>query len=196
MTAAALLLPPFNDFFKVGVSSAGNHDNNIYNQNWSEQHHGLREVPNTPPPAAGAAGAGSGTGEGRRGGGGGPDEDFFYWGEGPQFITGAQGTGQGTSTGTRFDIKVPTNAELAANLKGHLFLVHGDMDNNVHHAGTMRLVQALVKANKRFDLLLLPGQAHGFGDMTAYFNQRTYEYFVQHLMGAPVPTGADMTLAP
>lgn len=195
MTAAALLLPPFNDFFKVGVSSAGNHDNNIYNQNWSEQHHGLREVPNTPPPATGAAGSGAGTGGGRRGGGG-PDEDFFYWGEDPQFVTGAQGTGQGTSTGTRFDIKVPTNAELAANLKGHLFLVHGDMDNNVHHAGTMRLVQALVKANKRFDLLLLPGQAHGFGDMTAYFNQRTYEYFVQHLMGAPVPTGADMTLAP
>lgn len=197
MTAAALLLPPFNDFFKVGVSSAGNHDNNIYNQNWSEQHHGLREVPNTPPPATGAAGSGggSGTGGGRRGGGG-PDEDFFYWGDDPQFVTGAQGTGQGTSAGTRFDIKVPTNAELAANLKGHLFLVHGDMDNNVHHAGTMRLVQALVKANKRFDLLLLPGQAHGFGDMTAYFNQRTYEYFVQHLMGAPVPTGADMTLAP
>jgi dipeptidyl-peptidase 4 len=44
MTAAALLLPPYNDFFKVGVSSAGNHDNNVYNQNWSEQHHGLREV--------------------------------------------------------------------------------------------------------------------------------------------------------
>ena len=42
MTAAALLVPPYNDFFKVGVSSAGNHDNNIYNANWSEQHHGLR----------------------------------------------------------------------------------------------------------------------------------------------------------
>ena len=42
LTGAALMLPPYNDFFKVGVSSAGNHDNNIYNQNWSEQYHGLR----------------------------------------------------------------------------------------------------------------------------------------------------------
>ena len=45
LTAAAMLLPPYNDFFKVGVSASGNHDNNIYNQNWSEQNHGLREVP-------------------------------------------------------------------------------------------------------------------------------------------------------
>ncbi len=193
MTAAALLLPPFNDFFKVGVSSAGNHDNNIYNQNWSEQHHGLKEVPNTPPPATGGAAAGGGR---RGGGGGGPEDDFFYLGDDPQFVTGAQGSAQTTSTGTRFDIKVPTNAELAANLKGHLFLVHGDMDNNVHHAGTIRLTQALIKANKRFDMLMLPGQAHGFGDMTPYFTQRMYEYFVQHLMGAPVPTNADITLAP
>src|ERR1051325_207933 len=44
MTAAAMMLPPYNEFFKVGVSSSGNHDNNIYNQNWSEQYHGLAEV--------------------------------------------------------------------------------------------------------------------------------------------------------
>src|SRR6185369_9177616 len=44
LTAAALMLPPYNDFFKVGVSSSGNHDNNIYNQNWSEQYHGLRTI--------------------------------------------------------------------------------------------------------------------------------------------------------
>ena len=44
LTAAALMLPPYNDFFKVGVSSSGNHDNNIYNQNWSEQYHGLKAV--------------------------------------------------------------------------------------------------------------------------------------------------------
>ena len=54
---------------------------------------------------------------------------------------------------------MPTNAELAANLKGHLLLVHGDMDNNVHPANTMRLVNALIKANKRFDMLILPGKA-------------------------------------
>lgn len=182
MTAAALLLPPFNDFFKVGVSSAGNHDNNVYNQNWSEQHHGLREVPNTPPPTT--------TGGTRGGGAGRPDADDAigdnFFGDEPQ----------GTSTGTRFDIKVPTNAELAANLKGHLFLVHGDMDNNVHHAGTMRLVQALIRSNKRFELLMLPGKAHGFADMQPYFTQRMYEYFVQHLMGAPIPDGVDMVIAP
>jgi dipeptidyl aminopeptidase/acylaminoacyl peptidase len=195
MTAAALLLPPFNDFFKVGVSSAGNHDNNIYNQNWSEQHHGLREVPVTPPtPPTGGGGAGQGGGRrGGGGGGGGPEDEFFFM-DMPQAAQAGQGGT--TSTGTKFDIKVPTNAELAANLKGHLFLVHGDMDNNVHHAGTIRLTQALIRANKRFDMLMLPGQAHGFGDMTPYFTQRMYEYFVQHLMGAPVPTNADIVLAP
>lgn len=176
MTAAALLLPPFNDFFKVGVSSAGNHDNNIYNQNWSEQHHGLREVnvgtakAATPPPAKT------------------PDEELL--GYDPQFDSG-----YGT-TGTRFDIKVPTNAELAANLKGKLLLVHGDMDNNVHPGGTIRLVDALIKANKRFDMLILPGKAHGFADMQPYFTQVMYEYFVKNLMGAPTPGGADMIIAP
>lgn len=138
MTAAALLMPPFNEFFKVGVSSAGNHDNNVYNANWSEQHHGLKEV------------------------------EFFD----------KDGNKQ-----TRFEIKVPTNAEIAANLKGHLLLVHGDMDNNVHPAGTIRLVNALIRANKRFDFMLFPGQAHGFGDMTRYFNQLMYEYFAEHLLG-------------
>ena len=54
---------------------------------------------------------------------------------------------------------MPTNAELAANLKGHLLLVHGEMDNNVHPANTMRLVDALIKANKRFDMLIMPGHA-------------------------------------
>ncbi|MEI7577923.1 MAG: DPP IV N-terminal domain-containing protein [Armatimonadota bacterium] len=174
MTAAALMLPPYNDFFKVGVSSAGNHDNNVYNQNWSEQHHGLKEVPVTTTAKATEAK---------------PYDDYLGWDD-PQFDSG-----YGT-TGTRFDIKVPTNAELAANLKGHLFLVHGDMDNNVHYAGTVRLMDALIKANKRFDFMSMPGQAHGFGPMQNYFTQRMYEYFVQHLMGAPLPSGVDMVIAP
>jgi dipeptidyl aminopeptidase/acylaminoacyl peptidase len=174
MTAAALMLPPYNEFFKVGVSSAGNHDNNVYNQNWSEQHHGLREVP--------VSGT-TKTTEAK------PEDSFLGWDD-PQFDSG-----YGT-TGTRFDIKVPTNAELATNLKGHLFLVHGDMDNNVHYAGTVRLMDALIKANKRFDFMSMPGQAHGFGPMQNYFMQRLYEYFVQHLMGAPLPAGSDMVIAP
>lgn len=173
MTAAALMLPPFNDFFKVGVSSSGNHDNNVYNQNWSEQHHGLKEVPVTPPPAT----TGRSTPEEEELGF--PDEEMD-----PQ--------GQTTTTGTKFDIKVPTNAELAPNLKGHLFLVHGDMDNNVHYAGTVRLMNALIKANKRFDFLLMPGKPHGYGDMQPYFNQRLMEYFVQYLLGEAPPDSADM----
>src|SRR5204863_4289833 len=45
LSAAALLQKPYNDFFKAAVASAGNHDNNIYNDNWSERYHGLKEVP-------------------------------------------------------------------------------------------------------------------------------------------------------
>ena len=83
----------------------------------------------------------------------------------------------------RFEIKVPTNTELAANLKGRLLLVHGDMDNNVHPGNTIRLVDALIKANKRFDMMMLPGKAHGFADMQPYFNRMLMEYFTEHLMG-------------
>ncbi len=91
----------------------------------------------------------------------------------------------------RFDIKVPTNAELAGNLKGRLLLVHGDMDNNVHPAGTIRLVDALIKANKRFDMLILPGKAHGFANYQPYFNQRMWEYFAEYLLDDR-PAGVDL----
>ena len=82
-----------------------------------------------------------------------------------------------------FEIKVPTNPELAANLKGKLLLVHGDMDNNVHPANTIRLADALIKANKRFDMLILPGKRHGFGDYQPYFTRRMWEFFAEHLLG-------------
>src|SRR4029077_5061057 len=42
---AAMLVKPYNEFFKVAVSSAGNHDNNVYNNSWAERYHGLKEVP-------------------------------------------------------------------------------------------------------------------------------------------------------
>jgi dipeptidyl aminopeptidase/acylaminoacyl peptidase len=92
---------------------------------------------------------------------------------------------------TKFEIKVPTNAELAANLKGHLLLVHGEMDNNVHPANTMRLADALIKANKRFDMLILPGKRHGFADYQPYFTQRMWDFFAQHLLDER-PTSADI----
>ena len=69
-----------------------------------------------------------------------------------------------------------------ANLKGHLLLVHGDMDNNVHPANTMRLVDALIKANKRFDMLILPGKRHGYADYQPYFTQRMWDFFAEHLL--------------
>ncbi len=92
---------------------------------------------------------------------------------------------------TRFEIKVPTNPELAANLKGKLLLVHGDMDNNVHPANTIRLADALIKANKRFDLLILPGKAHAFQEYQPYFTERMWEYFAEHLLDDR-PRGADL----
>ncbi len=138
MTAAALLLPPYNQFFKAGASSAGNHDNNVYNQNWSEQHHGLT-----------VESCENDEGE---------EEDCFT-------------------------IEVPTNHELAENLEGRLLLVHGDMDNNVHHAGTMRLAKALIDANKRFDFMMFPGMAHGFGGYSSYWQRMMFEFFAESLMG-------------
>jgi dipeptidyl aminopeptidase/acylaminoacyl peptidase len=92
---------------------------------------------------------------------------------------------------TKFEIEVPTNAELAENLKGRILLVHGDMDNNVHPANTMRLIDALIKANKRFDMLILPGKRHAYGDYQAYFNRRMYDFFAESLLGEH-PTNADL----
>jgi len=132
MSTAAMLVYP--DFFKVAVSSAGNHENNVYNSYWSEKHHGIKEV---------------------------IDED----GE----IT--------------FEYDIAKNSELANNLKGHLMLTTGDVDNNVHMAGTLRMTEALIKANKRFDFFIFPGQRHGFGDMNDYWAWLRAEYFVKHLIG-------------
>jgi dipeptidyl aminopeptidase/acylaminoacyl peptidase len=166
LTAAALMLPPYNDFFKVGVSSAGNHDNNIYNQNWSEQHHGLRVITERRDT----------TQRGRAGANGGAAARTQTAARNGTRVVQVDDT-------TRYEIRVPTNAELAANLKGRLLLAHGDMDNNVHPGNTTRLVDALIKANKRFDFMVLPGQAHGFGPMQNYFNRALMEYFAEHLLG-------------
>ncbi|MFO8236603.1 MAG: DPP IV N-terminal domain-containing protein [Bacteroidales bacterium] len=132
MSTAALCQYP--DFYKVAVSSAGNHDNNIYNRWWSETHHGVREK---------------------------LDED-------------------GNS---EFLYEIETNPELASNLKGKLLLVHGDIDNNVHPGNTVRMANALIKANKRFDMFLMPGQRHGFGNYSEYFFWLKADYFCKHLIG-------------
>jgi dipeptidyl-peptidase-4 len=132
MSTAAMLVYP--DFFKVAVSSSGNHNNDVYNRNWSETHHGVKEVIDD----------------------------------------------EGEVT---FEFDIEKNSDLAANLKGHLLLTTGDVDNNVHHAGTFRMAEALIKANKRFDFFVFPGQRHGYGDMGDYWFWLRAEYFVKHLLG-------------
>jgi len=79
------------------------------------------------------------------------------------------------------------NQPLAKNLKGKLLLAHGTMDDNVPPDNTMLVVDALIKANKDFDLLLLPNQAHGYGPMTNYMTRRRWDYFVKNLLGAEPP---------
>ena len=141
MSTAAILKYP--DFFTAAVSCAGNHDNNIYNRWWSEQHHGILE----------------------------------------------EITAKGDTT---FRYSINTNQQIAPNLKGHLLLVTGDVDNNVHPGGTIRVVNALIKANKRFDLLVLPGQRHSFGPMTEYFFWRMADHFSKYLLDDNTPRPVDI----
>jgi dipeptidyl aminopeptidase/acylaminoacyl peptidase len=131
MSTAAMLVYP--DFFKVAVSSSGNHENNIYNRWWSEKHHGVREV------------------------------------------TDDKGK-------ISFKYHIDKNSEIAKNLKGHLLICTGDIDNNVHPGNTIRLANALIKANKRFDFFIFPGQKHGYGSMNKYFFWLRADYFCKHLI--------------
>jgi dipeptidyl aminopeptidase/acylaminoacyl peptidase len=131
MSTAAMLVYP--DFFKVAVSSSGNHTNDVYNRWWSETHHGVEEV-----------------------------------------VKGDT---------VSFEYEIATNPQIAKNLKGHLLLTTGDVDNNVHPANTIRTAEALIRANKRFDFFLFPGQRHGYGNMSDYWFWLRAEYFVKHLLG-------------
>ena len=71
-------------------------------------------------------------------------------------------------------------------------LFHGEIDNNVHPANTMRVANALIKANKRFDMKLLPTQRHGFGDMTEYFFWGMSDYFAKYLIGDQTERPVDL----
>ncbi|CAN5834603.1 S9 family peptidase [soil metagenome] len=79
------------------------------------------------------------------------------------------------------------NQGLAKNLKGKLLLAHGTLDDNVPPDNTTLVVDALIKANKDFDLLMLPNQAHGYGSMSSYMMRKRWDYFVKNLMGAEPP---------
>jgi dipeptidyl-peptidase-4 len=132
-TADAMFRYP--DFFKVGISESGNHDNRLYEDDWGERYQGLE----------------------RR-------------------------TADGKSN---YDDQA--NQNLAKNLKGKLLLAHGPMDHNVPPDNTLLVVDALIKANKDFDLLMLPNQAHGYGDESNYMTRRRWDYFVKNLLGVEPP---------
>ena len=131
-TADAMFRYP--DFFKVGISEAGNHDQREYEDDWGERYQGL--LART------------------------PDGSDSYAPE--------------------------ANQLLAKNLKGKLLLAHGTMDDNVPPYNTLLVVNELIKANKDFDLILLPNRAHGFGN-EPYMVRRRWDYFVRNLLGAESP---------
>ncbi len=138
-STGALLQYP--DFFKVAVSTAGNHDNRTYYHGWGERFQGLLV----------------------------------------------------RDTVAKTDNFAPAaNRTYASQLKGRLFLIHGDLDDNVHPAHTIALVDALVKANRTFDLLILPDADHNL-TQHPYVIRRTWDYFVEHLMGARPPVDYSIT---
>ena len=147
MSTAAILSYP--DFYKVAVSSSGNHDNNIYNQWWGETHNGVKEV----------------------------DIKVAMKGEVKDSLNKKKEV-EITFKGT-----VEKNQDIAKNLKGYLLLVTGDVDDNVHPGNTLRVADALIKANKRFDFMMLPGQKHAYGNDVPYFDRLMWYYFAEHLLG-------------
>lgn len=78
-----------------------------------------------------------------------------------------------------------SNIDNAHCLKGHLMLIVGDMDTNVPPESTMRFVDALIKAGKDFDLLVIPGAGHGSGG--SYGRRRMQDFFIRHLQGVEPP---------
>ncbi|HYL64767.1 MAG TPA: DPP IV N-terminal domain-containing protein [Candidatus Methylomirabilis sp.] len=133
--AAADAMFRYPDFFKVGISESGNHDNREYEDDWGERYQGL-------------------------------------------LVKNADGA-------TNYDDQA--NENIAKNLKGHLLLAHGTLDDNVPPYNTLLVVEALIKANKDFDLLLLPNQHHGYGSMSLYMMRRRWDYFVRYLLDAEPP---------
>lgn len=122
--ARAIMKHP--DFYKVAVSSAGNHDHRIAKAFWPEL--------------------------------------YMDYPEGPHY-------------------EEQSNVNMAEHLQGHLLIAHGDLDDNVHPAGTMRLADALIKAGKDFDMLIMPNENHGMSG-TDYFTVKRWNYFIEHLLGA------------
>jgi dipeptidyl-peptidase 4 len=91
------------------------------------------------------------------------------------------------------DYAEQANEALVKGMKGHLLLVHGDIDDNVHPVETMRLVDALMSANKSFDMLFVPNMYHGESGVHAhYLVRRRWDFFVQYLLGVTPPVNFDL----
>jgi hypothetical protein len=81
------------------------------------------------------------------------------------------------------------NELLASHLEGHLMLTYGTMDDNVPPESTLLVVQALIKANKGFDMIAIPNARHAYGYATPYITRRRWDYFVRYLAGDIPPEG-------
>ncbi len=84
------------------------------------------------------------------------------------------------------------NENYAKNLKGHLMLAHGLLDNNVPPYNTLLVVEALEKANKSFDLVIFPNSPHGYGPYSLYMTRRRWDYFVKNLLGGTPPVDYEL----
>ena len=112
----------------------------------------------------------------------------IYWAEKYQGLLRKDTTRRGEDSFT-----ASANKSYAANLRGKLLLMHGDMDDNVHPAMTVQLINELIKANRDVDYIVAPDRAHGLNE--PYFIRRRWDYFVQHLLGAFPPPTFQMTPA-
>lgn len=149
MSTTAICTYP--EFYKAAVSSAGNHDNNIYSQFFVETHFGVKEVVKSVKKRVKTI-------DGR-----------------DSLITREEQS---------FEVKVPTNMELAKNLKGHLMLVVGGRDGNVHPANTIRMVDALVGCGKDVELVFLPQASHVYDGVSDwYFQHKLWSHFGKYLLG-------------
>lgn len=81
-----------------------------------------------------------------------------------------------------------SNYPLAAQIKGRLLLVAGDADDDCHPLHTILMAGVLAKANRHFDMLILPDLDHSTIASNGYVTKRTWDYFVEHLLGAEPPT--------
>lgn len=132
-TAAAMFR--FPDFYKVGISESGNHDNRNYEDDWGERYIGL-------------------------------------------LTEQADG---------KSNYAAQANQVYAKNLKGKLMIAFGNMDDNVPPYNSLLVVDALIKANKDFDLVVFPNSRHGYGEFSLYMTRRRWDYFVRYLQGSNPP---------